>query len=70
MINTIIGLFVNRLADRLADAVTLIIRKRLKYEEIDGEAKTLKEELRNAQSNAEKEAVLEKVHDLINSLGK
>lgn len=60
--------FVNRVAEKVADQIILIIRKRLKMSEIDKEAGSLKQELKSAKSNAEKEAVLDKVHDLINSL--
>lgn len=55
-----------RIADRIADEAILIVRKRTKVIEISKEASNLKEELKSAESTAEREAVLDKVHDLIN----
>lgn len=60
--------FTKRIADRIADQVILMIRKRLKYGEIDKEAKDIKSELKLAQSASEREAILDKVHDLVNSI--
>jgi hypothetical protein len=60
--------FTNRIADKIADQAILIIRKKLKMGEIDKGAEALKQEVKSAISSAEKEAVLDKVHDLINSL--
>ncbi len=36
---------------------------------IDKKASEMKEELKDAQSTAEREAILDKVHDLVNNLG-
>jgi len=55
-----------RIAEEITEEVILIIRKRTRVNEIGHEASALKEELRSAESAAEREAVLEKVHDLIN----
>lgn len=64
----IVGMFVERLANRVADEVILFLRKRLRYGQIDKEAQEIKEELANAESNAEREAVLDKIHDLVNRI--
>lgn len=54
------------IADRIADEVILAVRKKTRVAELDIAAADLKEELKNAESAAEREAVLEKVYDLIN----
>jgi len=61
-------MFVEKLANRVADEVILFLRKRLQYQEIDKEAQTIKAELASAESSAEREAVLDKIHDLINRI--
>jgi len=64
----IVGMFVERLANRVADEVILFLRKRLSYDKINKEAQEIKEELASAESNAEREAVLDKIHDLVNRI--
>lgn len=64
----IVSIFIEKLANRVADEVILFLRKRLRLEELDREASTIKLELRNAESNAEREAVLDKINDLVNNL--
>ena len=56
----------HQIAEEITNEVVLIIRKRTRMGEIGQAASELKEELYQAQSAAEREAVLEKVHDLIN----
>lgn len=62
--------FIDKLANRIADEVILILRKRTRINEIDKEASNLKDELVKAESTAEREAILDKVHDLINNIGR
>lgn len=57
-------------ADRLGDELVQILRKRSRMNDLDVEAVGLKKELAEAQSTAEKEAVLDKVYDLINGVGR
>ncbi|MCP3684526.1 MAG: hypothetical protein GY861_17815 [bacterium] len=56
-------------ANRIADEVILVIRKRTRMMELDKAAITIKDELSSAESAAEREAILDKVHDLINDIG-
>lgn len=56
----------SQIADKIVDEVIIVIRKRTRMSEIEGAASDLKEELKNAESAAEREAVLDKVYDLIN----
>ena len=58
------------IADSLTDEIVKIMRKGSRINEIGQEAGNLKEELANAKSTAEKEAVLDKVYDLINGVGR
>lgn len=55
-----------KVADKLTDEIVKIMRKGSRINEIGHEATSLKEELANAESAAEREAVLDKIHDLIN----
>lgn len=57
------------IAEQITDEVILQIRKKTKMIQLGGEAVDLKKELHQAESTAEREAVLDKVHDLINSFG-
>jgi hypothetical protein len=65
----IVSMFIEKLANRVADEVILFLRKRMRLAELDKEAKDLKSELDGAASSAEREAVLDKIHDLINNIG-
>ena len=58
--------FLTALANRIADEVILIIRKRMKVKEIDDKATQMKEDLKSAESTSEREAILDQIHDLIN----
>lgn len=54
------------IGDRLASELIEILRKRARVYELDQQASSIKEELKHAQSDAEREAVLDKIHSLIN----
>lgn len=60
----------SKVADKIVDEVIIVIRKRTRIGEIDKAASDLKEELAGAQSAAEREAVLDKVYDLINGFNR
>lgn len=65
-LNGLVSTFIEKLVNRITDEVILLIRKRMKMDQIDKEANELKAELAGAESAAEREAVLDKVHNLVN----
>jgi len=62
--------FVTQVATRVAEEAILIVKKQTRMVQLDKEANQIKEELASAESAAEREAVLDKVHDLINGIGR
>ena len=69
MLQALITSFLNRIADRIVDHVIVQLRKQTKIMRLDKEGQAIKEELDKAQTPAEREAVLAKIHDLVNDLG-
>ena len=64
MIKGLFSLFLERLADRIADFVIVQLRKQAKLKRIDGKGQAIKRELNEAQTPSEREAVLDKIHNL------
>jgi predicted NBD/HSP70 family sugar kinase len=68
MLHGLLTSFLNRIADRIVDYVIVQLRKQVRMMRIDEEGQAIKDELSNAQTPAEREAVLEKIHDLVNNI--
>jgi urease gamma subunit len=68
MFQALISSFLNRIADRIVDHVIVQLRKQAKIMRLDKEGQAIKEELDKAQTPAEREAVLDKIHDLVNDI--
>lgn len=66
MWNKIILLFADRVADRVEDRMDRWATKKTQFLEIDKEASEIKQELAEASTIEEKEAVLDKIHALAN----
>lgn len=57
-----------RISESIAHEVIILLRKRTRMIELDEEADEIKKELALAESTAEREAILDKLHGLINGL--
>lgn len=68
MFRWLVSAIAERVAERVTEEVILEVRKRSGIVEISKEAEDIKRELAQAESASEREAVLGKIHNLINGL--
>ncbi len=64
MLNTLFGIFINKLVDNLVRIVESKLDLQLKINRLGNEAEALQKEVDAARSDEERSAVLKKIHNL------